>query len=82
MTGREIVLKDCTGIQCPSCTDVLVSLHRHDFKYCSCGECYIDGGREYTRIGFHSAQPDSLVGDFVVDRDTGRVLLFSERIKK
>lgn len=23
----------------------------HDFKYCKCGACSIDGGNEYTRVG-------------------------------
>lgn len=40
-----------TGIKCLMCGDVLVSEHRHDFKFCSCGEAFVDGGRDYLRFG-------------------------------
>lgn len=40
------------SIKCKKCGDVLVSKHRHDFKQCSCGACYVDGGADpYVRIG-------------------------------
>lgn len=39
-------------IQCLKCGDILESVHRHDFKQCKCGACYIDGGGDpYVRIG-------------------------------
>lgn len=39
-------------IKCLKCGDVLESRHRHDFKMCSCGSCYIDGGNDpYVRVG-------------------------------
>lgn len=38
------------SFQCLLCNDVLVSLHRHDFKACSCGKMMIDGGTSYVRI--------------------------------
>ena len=34
---------------CLVCDDELVSTHRHDFKYCSCGRLAVDGGLAYTR---------------------------------
>lgn len=33
------------------CEDVIVSRHRHDFKFCQCGETFVDGGRDYLRWG-------------------------------
>jgi len=38
------------GIQCNKCQTTIVSLHRHDFKRCSCKAVAIDDGRDYTRI--------------------------------
>lgn len=37
------------GIHCKGCDEVIYSLHRHDFRECSCGESWVDGGREYLR---------------------------------
>jgi hypothetical protein len=39
-------------IKCLKCGDIIVSEHRHDFKYCSCKNVFIDGGGDrYTRYG-------------------------------
>ena len=38
-------------IKCLKCNDIIGSLSVHDFKYCKCGACSIDGGNEYTRVG-------------------------------
>ena len=46
-----------TGIQCPKCQDIIFSNFRHDFKYCTCRECYVDGGYDYLRVGFSGAMP-------------------------
>jgi hypothetical protein len=40
-------------IRCLNCLDVIESMHRHDFHYCSCKAVFIDGGNDYTRIGGH-----------------------------
>lgn len=37
------------AIQCKYCHDVIESTSVHDFKYCSCGACAVDGGHEYLR---------------------------------
>lgn len=39
-----------TGIVCSKCDDLIYSRTRHDFRYCSCKGCAIDGGRDYIRI--------------------------------
>ena len=39
-------------LTCPECDDKIWSRGRHDMRYCRCGYCYVDGGRDYTRVGF------------------------------
>lgn len=39
------------GVLCTHCKDVIVSLSGHDFVNCSCGEAFIDGGKNYIRYG-------------------------------
>lgn len=57
-----------SAIRCRSCGDVVWSRHRHDFRWCSCKECYIDGGRDYTRVG---AKDLSAVEHGLLDTETG-----------
>lgn len=38
-------------IKCLKCGDVIESMHRHDFKRCSCGNIFVDGGEDYFRFG-------------------------------
>lgn len=40
------------GIKCPMCEDEIWSRHRHDMRHCKCEYCFVDGGREYLRMGF------------------------------
>lgn len=44
------------AMKCLNCDTTIWSKHRHDFQYCSCKECFIDGGRDYTRGGFTKAE--------------------------
>src|SRR6478735_11820950 len=37
-------------IKCLTCGDIIESLHRHDFKLCSCQKVGVDGGLEYSRL--------------------------------
>lgn len=39
-----------TGIRCLKCNDEIFSMHRHDFKYCKCNACAVDGGFSYIKI--------------------------------
>ena len=39
------------AMQCLHCGDIIYSCATHDFRYCSCGKCYIDGGFDYVRGG-------------------------------
>ena len=36
-------------IKCKKCGDIIESCSVHDFKFCSCGTCAVDGGHEYLR---------------------------------
>lgn len=38
----SIIIKN--RIRCKCCGDVIESKSTHDFKYCSCGKCAVDGG--------------------------------------
>ncbi len=40
------------GIECPLCSEQLWSKWGHDFHYCGCGYCFVDGGRNYLRYGW------------------------------
>lgn len=37
------------AIRCKKCGDIIESTSTHDFKFCSCGACAVDGGHEYCR---------------------------------
>lgn len=39
----------CNKIRCKKCGDVIESRTVHDFKWCSCRSCAVDGGREYLK---------------------------------
>jgi hypothetical protein len=43
---------EVTGIKCPKCGDEVWSRHRHDFRWCGCKYCAIDGGRSYTKVTY------------------------------
>ena len=42
-------------IQCLKCMDIIESKFQHDFKRCSCGSCFVDGGLQYNRVGWDGA---------------------------
>lgn len=37
------------AIKCNKCGEIIESESVHDFKFCSCGACAVDGGHEYLR---------------------------------
>lgn len=43
-------------IQCVICDDIIESKQRHDFVKCTCGNCFIDGGLEYSRYGYYGGE--------------------------
>lgn len=40
------------GVKCNTCKEVIFSEYRHDFKYCGCGDTFVDGGTDYLRTGW------------------------------
>ena len=42
-------------LQCPKCKDRIYSRARHDFRTCTCGLIFVDGGFDYVRAGFMKA---------------------------
>jgi len=38
------------ALVCLKCNDYIRSKNRHDFKFCKCGACAIDGGSIYQRL--------------------------------
>lgn len=37
------------SVHCNECDTEIESTHRHDFKYCPCGNIAVDGGKDYLR---------------------------------
>ena len=45
-------------IKCKFCGDVIESKNRHDFKFCSCGKCAVDGGHDYLKRSYVGESPE------------------------
>lgn len=45
--SMEIIERN--SAKCLDCGDEIESVHRHDFKWCSCGNLAVDGGKDYRR---------------------------------
>ena len=43
----RIIVKN--AIRCKQCGDIIESTYRHDFNFCSCQRCAVDGGLDYLR---------------------------------
>ena len=41
-----------SAIRCLDCNDVIESQRVHDWIQCNCGNYFLDGGRDYMRLGF------------------------------
>ena len=48
-------------IQCKHCNDIIESTHVHEFKRCSCGTIFVDGGRDYLRWGFKNSKDEDII---------------------
>lgn len=64
--------KKVQGVICLSCLDTIVSLHRHDYKYCKCGDTFVDGGRDYLRYGSSKLENIEIV-TVTLDKDNNVV---------
>ena len=45
--GMPKIIKNAN--RCKKCGDIIESKTVHDFKFCSCGSCAVDGGHDYLR---------------------------------
>lgn len=74
------------AIQCLKCSEVIVSKHVHDFKWCKCGSVAVDGGLDYCKrvgdnadwqeacfyaIGDGGRHDDKLDGKFILYSPSG-----------
>lgn len=57
-------------VRCLHCGDVIQSMHRHDFVRCKCGKIFIDGGGEYTRLGWDEGKIEDNLE--IMEDDDGR----------
>ena len=59
------------AIQCKHCGDIIESRNVHDFKYCSCRKCAVDGGHDYLRRCFTTSEEEDFIElsdyDFIPD---------------
>jgi hypothetical protein len=55
------------AIKCPKCKDTVYSRAMHDFRDCSCGYCWIDGGTAYTRTGYGVEDPDEPIESLQIE---------------
>jgi DNA-directed RNA polymerase subunit N (RpoN/RPB10) len=46
------------AIRCRTCGDEIESVHRHDFRACTCGAVAVDGGKDYTRRVYKGEFPE------------------------
>ncbi len=42
--------------KCLVCGDVIESTFRHHYVECSCGNIFVDGGKDYSRIGYRDGE--------------------------
>lgn len=55
-------------IRCNHCGEEIESTYTHDFKWCSCGSCFVDGGHSFLRRGYVRSPDDYTDLSIVEDR--------------
>jgi len=75
------------SVKCLKCGDGIESVHRHDFKYCSCGNIAVDGGKDYLRrlgtaLGDDSYKETSIENSSYKDEEGVIIKATSEQIVK
>jgi hypothetical protein len=63
------------AVHCLSCDDVVYSRAQHDFRRCSCGCVFVDGGFSYFKYG---ALPDMEFKVLEVEVNTPRDALYDD----
>ena len=62
------MLVKLAGIKCLMCGDVIYSRANHDFKWCSCGNCYVDAGPAILSDGYDPEKGFMRIGWTVKDK--------------
>jgi len=44
---RQKIIRN--SVKCLLCLEEIESVHRHDFKFCKCGNIAVDGGKDYLK---------------------------------
>lgn len=57
------------GIRCKICGDIIYSRAEHDFHWCSCEKCAIDGGFDYYRIIGNKEDWEMMEIEILKDKD-------------
>jgi hypothetical protein len=68
------------ALKCPKCLSVIYSRAQYDFRRCTCGACFVDGGFEYMRFGY---DPDIKMNEpFRLEVDSSQDGLFQDWNKR
>lgn len=62
--------------RCRKCGEIIESETTHDFKQCSCGSIFVDGGHDYIRRGYAD---EDLFEDLSECEDVGNGEVVAER---
>jgi len=57
-------------IKCLKCGDIIQSYHRHDFKWCSCENVFIDGGNDYMRYGGQALEDKPFTFEIISEEES------------
>jgi predicted RNA-binding Zn-ribbon protein involved in translation (DUF1610 family) len=81
MRSPSLILRN--RARCTHCGQEIESLHRHDFRCCSCGKMAVDGGRDYIRRIGNDWVDTSIVAQVEEDDSSAEAitLAFEERLR-
>ncbi len=60
-------------IRCNNCGDEIYSTHVHDFRRCTCGAVFVDGGQDYFRRGGQLAAVQDM--SITIDKEALKAIL-------
>ena len=63
------------AVHCLGCGDIIYSRAPHDFRYCSCGSIFVDGGHEYFKYG---GSPNAECETTEIDVDVSLTSLYDD----
>lgn len=61
-------------VKCLLCNDVIESTHSHDFKWCSCKNVAVDGGKSYLKRMYKKDEYEEL-SEQIADGDDLNVIV-------